>query len=69
MLIRRVLVTSATLALLSAPAFAQGMLVVHDFPNTGSVNSNLKYVPLDQLLDLALDLKDLLPMLATDDAR
>ena len=34
----------------AGPGFEAGLLVVHDQTNTGAVNSNLKYVPLAQLL-------------------
>jgi 3-phytase len=42
-------VTSAN----AGPGFAHGLLVAHDAANSGASTSNLKYVPLDQLLDLA----------------
>ena len=42
-------VTSAN----AGPGFARGMLVAHDAANSGASTSNLKYVPLEQLLDLA----------------
>jgi 3-phytase len=41
-------VTSAN----AGPGFAHGLLVAHDAANSGASTSNLKYVPLDQILDL-----------------
>jgi 3-phytase len=42
-------VTSAN----AGPGFEHGVLVAHDAANSGGRNSNLKYVPLKQILDLA----------------
>ncbi len=36
----------------AGPEFAHGLLVAHDAANSGASTSNLKYVPLDQILDL-----------------
>jgi 3-phytase len=41
-------VTSAN----TGPGFAHGLLVAHDAANSGASTSNLKYVPLEQILDL-----------------
>lgn len=41
-------VTSAN----AGPGFAHGVLVAHDAANSGASTSNLKYVPLEQILDL-----------------
>jgi 3-phytase len=41
-------VTSAN----AGPGFEHGLVVAHDAANSGGSTSNLKYVPLDQLLDL-----------------
>ena len=41
-------VTSAN----AGPGFARGLLVAHDAANSGASTSNLKYVPLEQILDL-----------------
>jgi 3-phytase len=37
----------------AGPGFQHGVLVAHDAANSGGSNSNLKYVPLEQILDLA----------------
>jgi 3-phytase len=37
----------------AGPGFEHGLLVAHDAANSGASTSNLKYVPLEQLLDLA----------------
>jgi 3-phytase len=42
-------VTSAN----AGPGFEHGLLVAHDAANSGASTSNLKYVPLEQLLDLS----------------
>jgi 3-phytase len=42
-------VTSAN----AGPGFEHGLLVAHDAANSGASTSNLKYVPLEQILDLA----------------
>jgi 3-phytase len=36
----------------AGPGFEHGVLVAHDAANSGGSNSNLKYVPLEQILDL-----------------
>ena len=36
----------------AGPGFERGLLVAHDAANSGASTSNLKYVPLDQILDL-----------------
>jgi 3-phytase len=36
----------------AGPGFAHGLLVAHDAANSGASTSNLKYVPLEQILDL-----------------
>jgi 3-phytase len=36
----------------AGPGFEHGLLVAHDAANSGASTSNLKYVPLDQILDL-----------------
>ena len=36
----------------AGPGFAHGLLVAHDAANSGANASNLKYVPLEQILDL-----------------
>ena len=41
-------VTSAN----AGPGFEHGLLVAHDAANSGAPTSNLKYVPLDQILNL-----------------
>jgi 3-phytase len=35
------------------PGFEKGMLVVHDESNSGGTTSNLKYVPLDEIVTVS----------------